>query len=370
MILQFGTGNFLRAFVDLFVDELDDNSASQLGPVFAVQSTGRERADALNRANGNYHVAIQGFRDGQIIDEVRHVTSIEEALYSGTQWQRILEVACHPELVAIVSNTTEAGLALDDRDHDRPAFSEAPHSFPAKLLDALIARHTSDQPAPWIIPCELVEDNGDQLRALVTEQAARWELDKAIVGWIKNDCCWVNSLVDRIVPGTPKSHPLLDSDPLLISCEPYAFWAVETERDDFPFAAHPAVITASDISAYTLRKVRILNGAHSALVNRAQVTGVTTVRECVEHPEIGPWLEQLLFEEIVPVLEGRCDDRAGFARATLDRFRNPFLDHQLSAIALNHDSKVAVRLAPTLEEFRNKFSTDPPLLSTLLASDC
>lgn len=363
MILQFGTGNFLRAFVDLFVEELEAN----IGPVIAVQSTGHERAEAINQANGEYHVAIQGFRDGEVVDETSEVRSIAEALHAGTQWVRVLETARHPELVAIVSNTTEAGLALDDRDSDRPASSEAPYSFPGKLLAVLTARFEADQAAPWIVPCELVDANGDQLRSLVLEQARRWSIDPAITDWIANQCHWVNSLVDRIVPGTPESHPLLASAPLLISCEPYAFWAVETERSDFPFATHPAVITAPDISAYTLRKVRILNGAHTALVCRAEGSEVTTVRECVEHPEIGPWLEQLLFDEIVPTLEGRCEDPAGFARATLDRFRNPFLDHQLSAIALHHESKVAVRLQPTAEEYQARFGKQPALLSELTA---
>ena len=367
MILQFGTGNFLRAFVDLFVDELDQKSAPALGPVVAVQSTGHERADAINRVNGHYHVAIQGYRDGEVVDEICAVNSLDQALHAGTQWQQILQTARAEALVAIVSNTTEAGLALDDRDRDRAHPGSCPHSFPAKLLACLISRFEVGGTVPWIVPCELVDANGDRLRSLVIEQARLWQVSDDAVAWIENDCLWVNSLVDRIVPGTPKSHPLLDRDPLLISCEPFAFWAVETGRADFPFADHPAIVTAADISAYTLRKVRILNGAHSALVCRAQGTEVSTVRDCLEHPEIGPWLERLLFEEIVPVLEGRCDNPEGFARATLDRFRNPFLDHQLSAIALNHDSKVAVRLAPTLEEYCLRFGKRPALLDSILS---
>ena len=252
MILQFGTGNFLRAFVELFVEELD----AGIGPVIAVQSTGHERADAINQAKGKYHVAIQGFRDGQVVNETCSINSLAEALHAGSQWNEVLEIARHSDLVAIVSNTTEAGLALDERDGDRGTPQQAPHSFPAKLLAVLVARFEAEQPAPWIIPCELVDANGDQLRALVLEQAKIWNIDPALTAWIENQCHWVNTLVDRIVPGTPKSHPLLASDPLLVSCEPFAFWAVETERDDFPFADHPAVITAPDISAYTLRKVR------------------------------------------------------------------------------------------------------------------
>jgi len=368
MILQFGTGNFLRAFVELFVDDLGGALAQALGPVIAVQSTGRERAEAINRAGGHYHVAIQGYRGGQVVDEIQKVTSLAKALHANSEWQQVLQTAQSEALVAIVSNTTEAGLALDDRDRDRPDSGCTPHSFPAKLLACLLSRFDSDGSGLWIIPCELVEANGDRLRTLLAEQARRWDINSDAVDWIKNDCHWVNSLVDRIVPGRPKTHPLIDSDPMLISCEPFAFWAVETERNDFPFARHPAVVTAPDISGYTLRKVRILNGAHSALVCRARATGVATVRECVEDPEIGPWLEQLLFEEIVPVLEGRCDNPAAFARATLDRFRNPFLDHQLSAIALNHESKLAVRLQPTLAEYQQQSGKNPPLLSALLSS--
>lgn len=379
MILQFGTGNFLRAFADLFVGELDGENETTLGPVIALQSTGRERADAINAARGRYHVAIQGIEDGRVVDETVEVRSIREALHTGTQWDRILETARQPDLTAILSNTTEAGLALDERDAGPlppntirrvtdPAYSGAPHSFPAKLLACLRARFEAGQAGCWIIPCELVEANGDCLRELVLEQARLWSLNPDVTQWIETDCRWVNTLVDRIVPGPPKAHPLLGIDPLLISCEPFAFWAVETDRTDFPFANHPAVVIAPDITPYTLRKVRILNGAHTALVAKALNSTLRTVGDCMNDPEIRTWLERLLFEEIVPALEGRCDDPAGFARTTLDRFRNPFLDHQLSSIALHHDTKIETRLRPTIKDYDERFGEPPPLLTDLLKS--
>jgi tagaturonate reductase len=365
MILQFGTGNFLRAFVDLFVEEIDATGSNRIGPVIAVQSTGRERADRINAAGGNYHVAIQGFRDGEVVDEIVPVHSIEKALHAPSEWNEVLEIGRHPELAAIVSNTTEAGLALDDRDRVRA--NGTPHSFPAKLLSVLLERRATGLDGPWIVPCELVEDNGDRLFELVLEQAALWGVDADTVASLRLQSPWVNTLVDRIVPGPPKNHPLLDSDPLLLSAEPFALWAIETERSDFPFAGHPAVTVAPDISSFTLRKVRILNGAHTALVCRAGDSGPRAVRDCLEHPEIGPWLEELLFEEIVPVLEGRCEDPEGFARDTLDRFRNPFLEHELSAIALHHEAKVDVRLRPTLEDYIARFGKEPDRLAGILA---
>jgi tagaturonate reductase len=355
MILQFGAGNFLRAFVDLFV------SQTGFDRIVVVQSTGIERADALNRAGGKYHVAIQGFADGRVIDETEEVTSIKEALHAGTQWDRVLDAARDPALRWIVSNTTEAGFALDEADL---ANVGTPHSFPAKLLAVLLARHAAGLPGVTILPCELIEHNGSRLRELVLDQAVRWSVPAPALAWLKDECRWINNLVDRIVPGPPKSHPLLESDPLLLSAEPFAFWAIET-AGDFELK-HPAIVTAPDITPYYLRKVRILNGLHSALVCKALPMGIETVREAVEHPEVGPWLQRLLDEEIVPVLEGRVEDPAAFGRTTLDRFRNPFLEHKLSAIALNHEAKMKVRLLPTYEEYRTKFGREPELLAALL----
>ncbi len=366
MILQFGAGNFLRAFVDLFVAQLNRDPATAVGPVVVVQSTGRERAEAINRAGGRYHVAIRGYGDGRVIDEVEMVDSIRVALHAGSQWSELLEIARDPALSMIVSNTTEAGLALDSADEKREG---VPVSFPAKLLAVLLARFGAGLPGPWIVPCELVENNAAVLRDLVLEQAKRWEVDSSALNWLKADCRWVNTLVDRIVPGPPEEHPLLAEDPLLLSAEPFAFWAIELDAGaagEFPLRTHPAISIAPDIAPFALRKVRILNGAHSAMVCRAEATGVKSVREFLEDPELGRWLGGLLFEEIVPVLEGRCDAPDGFAREALDRFRNPFLDHRLSAIALNHEAKVAVRLRPTLAEYRERFGHDPRRLIELL----
>lgn len=361
MILQFGAGNFLRAFADLFVDQLNRDSATAVGPVVVVQSTGRQRADALNAADGCYHVAVQGIMNGEVVNNTEAVSCIQSALHAGSQWEEVLALAANENLTTILSNTTEAGLVLDAGDFSNEG---VPRSFPAKLLAALQHRYQSGLSGLWIVPCELVESNGAKLRDLVTAQALRWRLDDGLVEWLQDECRWVNTLVDRIVPGAPRSHPLLGIDSLLVAAEPFAFWAVESGQG-FPLASHPAVVLANDIRPYTIRKVRILNGAHSALVCKALPMGLTTVRECVEHPEVGPWLREVLFDEIVPVLDGRCDDPAGFARAVLDRFSNPYFDHRLESIALNHHAKVAVRLQPTIEEYQRRFGRVPKLLGAL-----
>ena len=362
-LLQFGAGNFLRAFVDLFVHECNA-SGSAVGRVVVVQSTDSNRADALNARDCRYHVVIRGLFDGQRIDRAQRVESISRALVARRSWPEVLAVARSPDLHWIISNTTEAGFALDpaDRPDDAP-----PRSFPAKLLAVLAARFDADQPGVTILPCELIDGNADRLRELVIEQARQWKTDQAVMNWLQTQCRWHNTLVDQIVTGRPDSHPLLAGDPLLTVAEPYALWVIEDAAYDGPRLEHPAIRHVDDAQPYALRKVRILNGAHTALVCKAMPMGIETVREAVQHAETGPWLRNLLFDEIVPTLEGRVERPERFAAETLERFANPFIEHKLTAIALHHETKIRTRLIPSLEDFIARFSKEPPLLAALLA---
>lgn len=361
-VLQFGAGNFLRAFADLFIAQAN-RTGTPVGHIVVVQSTSSGRGDMLNARGCRYQVAVRGFSNGKIVDELEPVASISRALAAATAWPEVLEFAASPDLHIILSNTTEAGYGLEAGEVARGA--GAPVSFPAKLADVLWTRWSAGRAGVTILPCELHEQNAAKLRALVETQLRAWSAPGALFVWLASECRWINTLVDRIVPGTPKDHPALADDPLLISAEPFAFWAMETAGHP-PFS-HPSIVTAEEISSYYLRKVRILNGAHTALVAYAMPRGFKTVREAIENPEVGAWLRRVLDEEIVPVLEGRVEDPAGFAKTTLERFLNPFLEHQLSAIALNHASKIEVRLRPTLREYEAKFGRPAPLLTAALA---
>src|SRR5439155_23266436 len=182
-----------------------------------------------------------------------------------------------------------------------------------------------------------------------------WRLPDDFHRSVERDCCWLSSLVDRIVPGKPDDHPLLASDPLLLMAEPFAFWALATKPGAAPWAEHPAILRTADVKPYFLRKVRILNGAHTALVSKVGLGRFTTVREALDDDATRAWLGRLLFEEIVPTLEGRVDGPERFARQTVERFRNPFLRHKLADIAAHHAAKREVRLVPTHPEYQAKF---------------
>jgi tagaturonate reductase len=363
-ILQFGTGRFLRAFVDHFVHQANE-SGQNIGRIVVVQSTGDREANLLNATQGRFHVVVRGLQDGQTIDRVDTVASISRAIAAAHDWNGVLAVATSPVLRFIISNTTEAGYTVEPGDRiDRAP----PNSFPLKLLAILGERFRAGLPGVTIIPCELRDQQADELFGIVRTLAEQSELPAAFRDWMTTECVWLNTLVDRIVVGAPKDHPLSAEDPLLIMAEPFSFFALQDKPGARPFVVHPNIVRAADVRPYFLRKVRILNAAHTALVTKAIPKGYQTVIEAMGDVELASWLERLLVEEIVPTLDDRVDGPLRFAQQTLERFRNPFLEHRLVDIYQNHELKRKVRLEPTRVEFVTRFGRRPPLLDELLGT--
>ena len=360
-ILQFGSGKFLRAFADMFVHEAN-LEGQNVGRIVVVQSTGSQRADLLNARQGRYHVLIRGLQQGERVDETHEVTSVSRAIVADNDWEAVLDVARSPDLRFILSNTTEVGYNL--HEEDRP--DGVPRSFPGKLLLALKVRYEAGGNPMTVIPCELIDGNASRLRNIILDLAEQWNLGQDFTGWLSTSVYWLHTLVDRITSDPPDDHPLLKKDPLLTVTEPFAFWAIETHEKADPLFEHDAIIRTPDVRPYALRKVRILNGAHTALVCKALPMGIETVREAVQHPEVGPWLRSVIFDEIIPTLEGKVEGAEAFAEEGLERFQNPFLVHRLADIAWEHETKVKTRLIPTCQAYVEMFGREPTLLSEIL----
>jgi tagaturonate reductase len=349
----------------MFAQDLNDGPAP-VGRIVAVQSTGSQRAEQINARGGAFRAAIRGLEGGIPVDRVVEIRSIARAIPAREQWGALRELARSKTLRCIVSNTTEAGLALASEDTAPTAPTAPPVSYPAKLLALLAARHECGQGGVIVLPCELIEQNADRLRELVLEQAALWQLDADLVEWVRDACSWHNTLVDRIVAAPPAGDPVAKDDPLFAVAEPFASWIIEGDAANQPLAAHKAIEQVERLEPYHLRKVRILNGAHTALVAKALPRGIETVRQAAEDERIRPWLESLLFEEIVPAIADRVKDGESFARSVLERFANPFLEHRLADIALHHEKKLETRLRPTFGEFHAAFGRKPKILGEIL----
>jgi len=362
-VLQFGAGRFLRAFVDRFIQNANDEGQA-VGRVVVVQSTPGQRADLLNSQPEGYHVLIQGLANGELVDRTEPVRSIGRALVAQHQWDAVLAVARSKELRIIVTNATEAGYALDAADR---ADSTPPQSMSGKLTQVLWERFRTGGAPLVLLPCELIEGNAGKLCEIVCSLARSWSLPEEFAAWVAGDCQWLKNLVDCIVTPAPEGHSLATTDKLLVSAEPYMLWAIERPANFEPtLFCHRAIRVVDDLAPYYLRKVRILNGLHSAMAAKFRPAGFETVLQVMADREAVKWLRALLYEEIVPTIAYRVDDAALFADQTFDRFRNPFLTHKLADIAKNHEAKVQVRLRPTREEYETLFGRAPKKLDEVL----
>ncbi len=364
-ILQFGAGRFLRAFVDRFVQQAND-SGQAVGRIVVVQATPGARADTLNQQPDGYHVVVRGYENGELVDRVEAIKAISRALNAVSQWPAVLELAKSPDLRYVVSNATESGYSLDPADR---VDSSPPQSLPGKLTQVLWTRFQAGGDPLTLLPCELIERNAEKLLDLVLTQAKQWGLPDAFTAWTRDQCVWLNSLVDCIVTNGPADHPLAATDKMLIQAEPYALWAIQKPVTGAPaLFTNPALHVVDDLAPFFLRKVRILNGVHSAMVGKFLKSGFATVQQLIADREALRWARGLVYEEIVPTLAYRLDDVADFADQTFDRFRNPHLSHKLSDIALNHADKVKVRLQPTREEYEKLFGKPPKRLVEAMGS--
>ena len=350
-VLQFGTGNFLRAFADDFLDRMN-RAGLYDGKAVIVSPTDSPRVDALNARNCRYRLLLRGIENGERTETVREIGSVSRAINPYRDHGAFLALAGNPDLRVIVSNTTEAGIAYDPscKKDDAP-----PAAFPAKLARFLYERYTLGLPGFLILPCELIDDNAGLLRAYVEKYAAQWALPEAFLAWLRSENTFCNTLVDRIVTGFPAGTALGETDPIAVAAEPYCLWAIEGDHEaEFPLrAAGINAVWTSDVKRYKTIKVRILNGLHTSMVFPGLLAGKETVADCMADPAIRAYLERLLHKEILPAIPD-ADAAGAFANAVIPRFENLFLNHRLASIALNSVSKYRARVVPTLLDRREQ----------------
>jgi tagaturonate reductase len=312
----------------------------------------------LHNNPAGYNVLVRGYSDGELVNRYENVQSISRVLTSDKQWRDVLTFAKSPELKFIVSNATESGYVLDPKDK----ITGVPETLPAKLTQVLWARYQAKGSAVTMLPCELIEANADKLKALMLTQSKTWDLPAEFQTWLSDECIWLNSLVDCIV--TMPEPALAKDDPLLICAEPYYLWALQipgepsSVRSRLSLFEHPAIRLAETIAPFFLRKVRILNGTHTAMVGKF-LGQFETVQQLLENKAAARWIRDLMYEEIVPTLAYRLDLVASFADETYDRYRNPYTNHKLADIAKGHADKVKVRLEPTRQEYERLFGKPP-----------
>ncbi len=378
-VLQFGQGNFLRGFVDWQLDLLNERCGLDFG-VVVVRPTSRSTAPLLDTQGGCYTTVLRGLdTNGTLQTDVRRIACVQRELDLAVHFADYLALARNPDVRFVVSNTTEAGIAVNgsDRYAARP-----PAAFPAKLTRWLFERFVcfggDAERGVVLLPCELIEANGPALRAAVMHFATLWQLEPAFHAWLDQSCHFCSTLVDRIVTGYPTAEIGLLStelgyrDDFLVAGERYHYWAIEAPPSvalELPLQrAGLNVQWVADLAPIRLRKVAILNGAHTLLAAIGLQAGIHTVGDAVSDPDLGPFLLATLWEEIIPVLPFPEAESRSYADDVLRRFGNPHIQHPLTAIALNMESKCVARLLPTIGRFHQTRGCLPPRLVLTLAA--
>ncbi len=378
-VLQFGEGNFLRAFADWMIDEMNAKGLFN-GRVVVVQPLPNGLIDMLNEQDGLYTLYLRGIENGETINTKKIITSISRAINPYSNWQDYLTTAENPDLELIISNTTEAGI-----EYKEGAFTpySCPDSFPAKLTCWLYKRFSHFKGAAdkgmIIMPCELINYNGSRLKECILEHACEWKLEPEFTVWINESNTFLSTLVDRIVPGYPRDDiqeitaEIGYKDNLVDTGEIFHLLVVEGAdsaiQQRLPFTQTGLnVVFTDDMQPYRTRKVAVLNGAHTGNVLGAYLAGLQTVGEMLADPDFSAFLKDMLLKEIVPTLDLPAESKVPYAEAILERFSNPFIRHELLTISLNSVAKWKVRVLPSLLAYIMKEGLTPKRMAFSLAA--
>ena len=357
-VIQFGEGGFLRGFVDWMLQKMNEQGIFD-GSVAVVQPIEKGMCDLLTSQNNLYTHIIRGAEgmEKTVVDVISHCVKPYE------DFDAYLALAENPDARFIVSNTTESGIVFCAEDR----ISNAPNiSFPAKLTLLLKRRFEKGLGGFILLPCELIDRNGDNLKKTVLQYVDLWNLGKDFAEWIKTENIFCNTLVDRINTGYPKDEVLElgYEDQMVNTSEFFHLWVIETEYDlesELPFskAGLNVIVTKDALERYRTRKVRILNGAHTSMVPYALLSGLDTVKSCMDDEKMSAYLRACLFEEIIPSMDMAREELLDYAESVLVRFSNPYIKHYLAAISLNSVSKFRVRVLPSILQYREKFGKNP-----------
>ncbi len=382
-IIQFGEGNFLRAFLDWQIDQLNEHTDFNAG-VSVIRPIDTDFPPSLNTQQGIYTTLIRGLDEtGQAVSQSRIIYSVNEELSAYRDFANLLKLSRDPETKFIFSNTTEAGIAFvkSDQLDDVP-----PSSYPAKLTRMLWERYNHFNGAEdkgWIIvPCELIDYNGECLKEIILRYVETWQLPAEFKQWIENANTFCSTLVDRIVTGYPKDEvgelesELGYQDTFMVSAENFYLFVIQGPQwlnqalclDQLTSEQALNIKIVDDIKPYKERKVAILNGAHTALVPVAFQSGIDTVGESMADEQMAAYMKEVMFSEIIPTLSLPKDELNAFAQDVEYRFKNPYIKHLLLSISLNSMTKFKTRILPQFLTYQKTTNELPRYLSFALAA--
>lgn len=377
-VVQFGEGNFLRAFVDYMIDIANEKEKFD-GSIVLIKPIEFGTLDKFREQDCRYTVSLRGVVDGEPAILDRKITSVSDVVAACEEYDKFMALAEIDTLRFIVSNTTEAGIVYDETDRFE---MEPPKSFPGKLTKFLHHRyetfHGDPEKGLIMLPVELIDDNGIQLCRCVNQLIDLWGLGADFKNWVKDACVFTATLVDRIVSGYPRDNEQAEwerlgyVDRLMVTGEPFALWVIESQKDiskelPLPEAGLPVIFTDNH-KPYKQRKVRILNGAHTSFVPASYLMGNDLVKESMDDADVRDFMNHTLYDEVIPTLTLPKEELESFAAEVVGRFNNPYVKHALLSISLNSVSKWRARCMPSFLGYAEKYGRLPRCLTFSIAA--
>lgn len=366
-IVHFGIGAFHRAHMAAYTD---DAMAADQGDwrILGVSLRSPAVRDQMRPQDGLYTLVERSAAGSK----ARIIGAVADVIVASEERERLVATLAAPTTHIASFTITEKGycrtpdgsldLTLAD---DRSAY--------AYLAAAFARRKEAGLSGLTLLSCDNLAGNGAQLERLMGEYLFAHAPD--LVDWFKAECACPSTMVDRIVPATTDAdrqqiEALIGMrDEAAVVTEPFSQWVIEDRfagpRPDWE--AHGAQIT-SDVHAYEAAKLRMLNGAHSALAYLGLQRGHEFVHQAVTDPELAPLIERLMRDEAAPSLTPASgQDLNAYADALIDRFKNPALNHRLIQIAMDGSQKIPQRWLETIAFHQIKGRQCPAILAAIEA---
>ena len=363
-IVHIGLGNFLRAHMAVYLDDL---FASGKDMDWAIIGAGVRPADAAMRealkAQDCLSTVIELDPRGKT---ARRIGSMVDFLPVEPGNAALIAAMARPEIRIVSLTVTEGGYFVNPAtgafDPKAPEIvadgqnSERPDTAFGAIVAALRRRKAAGIPAFTVMSCDNLPGNGNVTRSAVVGLARL--SDPAFADWIAANVAFPNGMVDRITPATgPRERAMaatfgLASDPVPVTCEPFSQWVLE---DNFP-AGRPAledvgVTFSSHVHAYETMKIRILNGGHAIIAYPGGIRGIEFVHEAMADPTIRAFLDKVETTEILPIVPPvPGQDLNAYKTLIIERFSNPEVADTERRLCLDGSNRQPKFIIPSIRD--------------------
>jgi fructuronate reductase len=366
-IVHFGIGAFHRAHMAAYTD---DAMAAEGGDwrIVGVSLRSPKVRDQMRAQDGLYTLVERSASGSKL----RIIGAVADVLVASEERERLVATLAAPTTHIASFTITEKGYCRAPDGSLDPVLADDRSAY-AYLAEAFVRRRDAGMPGLTLLSCDNLSGNGAQLKRLMGEYLENHTPD--LRAWFDAECTCPSTMIDRIVPATTENDlsdieaALGVRDEAAVVTEPFSQWVIE---DNFaglrPAWERRGVQFTADVEPFETAKLRMLNGAHSALAYLGLQRGHEFVHQAIADPELVTLINRLMRDEAAASLTpAPGQDLSAYADVLIERFKNPALNHRLIQIAMDGSQKIPQRWLETLV-FHHKLGRKCPAIFTALSA--